>query len=378
MEITILCKVVDNFGDIGVNWRLAKKLKKLAPQNKINLIVDNLSSFKKICDTVKPDLHLQEVSGVFVYDWNAYDFCYGQFGGENNSRLQVILECFQCGRPDWMEKILFDDELNHTVQIIMIDYLSAEDYAESFHKLQSLTRRGKVKKVNFMPGFTAKTGGLIIDDGWEELSERKTDGDILFFTYGRNWEPVVKAIKEAETCAGKKILCAAGAGQESFVKAWKKSEGAVTDGSCTCDKAASLEVLSFMNQTDWDKMMKNASFLFIRGEESLSRACLTGIPFIWHAYPQSDEYQLVKVNALLERMRRHFSAEDFGKVAAAWQAINSPESGENDRRLEESVSTMLAMQNHLVKGFRDFALDLRKNGDLGQNLMTFIEEICIM
>ena len=364
MEITVLCKVVDNFGDIGVNWRLAKKLKNLAPQNRINLIVDNLLSFNKICDQVKPNEALQEVCGIFVYDWNAYDFCYGEFSGEKNTRLQVILECFQCGRPDWMEKILFDDELNHTVQIIMIDYLSAEDYAESFHKLQSLTRRGKVKKVNFMPGFTAKTGGLIIDQGWEDLTPRNENGDILFFTYARNWEPVVKAIRGVKACAGKKILCAAGAGQKSFVKAWGEEEG--------------IEVLSFVNQTDWDKMMKNCSFLFIRGEESLSRACLTGIPFIWHAYPQSDEYQLVKVNALLERMRRHFSEEDFGKVAAAWQAINSPESGESNRMLEESVSTMLAMQNQLADGFREFALDLRKNGDLGQNLMTFINEICIM
>ena len=370
MEITILCKVVDNFGDIGVNWRLAKKLKKINPENKINLICDNLSSFKKICDQVNIDLPLQTACDIDVYDWNAYDFCYGQFCGENNARLQVILECFQCGRPDWMEKILFDDELNHTVQIIMIDYLSAEDYAESFHKLQSLTRRGKVKKVNFMPGFTAKTGGLIIDEGWKELSPRNEDGHILFFTYARNWLPVVNAIRGAETCRGKKILCAAGAGQESFVKAWKKNAGAGAGGT--------LEVLPFMNQTDWDKMMKSSSFLFIRGEETLSRACLSGIPFIWHAYPQSDEYQLVKVNALLERMRPYFDSAEFSEVAAAWQAFNSPESGDNDRRLEESVSTMLAMQNHLVKGFRDFAFDLRKNGDLGENLMTFIEEICIM
>lgn len=368
MEITILCKVVDNFGDIGVNWRLAKKLKKINSENKINLICDNLSSFKKICDQVNIDLPLQTVCDIDVYDWNAYDFCYGQFCGENNARLQVILECFQCGRPDWMEKILFDDELNHTVQIIMIDYLSAEDYAESFHKLQSLTRRGKVKKVNFMPGFTAKTGGLIIDEGWEEVPERKADGDILFFTYARDWSGVVRAIKK--NCGGKKILCAAGAGQESFVDAWKKNAGAGAGGT--------LEVLPFMNQTDWDKMMKRSSFLFIRGEETLSRACLSGIPFIWHAYPQSDEYQLVKVNALLERMRPYFDSAEFSEVAAAWQAFNSPESGENDRMLEEKVSSVLAMQNHLAEGFKKFASDLRKNRDLGQNLMTFIEEICIM
>ena len=373
MEITVLCKVVDNFGDIGVDWRLAKKLKNINPENTINLICDNLLSFKKICDRVDEKLPFQKLEGINLYDWKAFDFCYGEFSGLKNSRLQVILECFQCGRPDWMEKILFDDELNHTVQIIMIDYLSAEDYAESFHKLQSLTRRGRVKKINFMPGFTAKTGGLIIDEGWEKLPERKAEGNILFFTYARNWQPVVKAIRGAEACSGKKILCAAGAGQESFVEAWKNYAAAENDFL-----EERLIVLPFMNQTDWDDMMKKSSFLFIRGEETLSRACLSGIPFIWHAYPQSDEYQLVKVNALLSRMKPYFNDEEFSELSAAWQAFNSPESPENDCLLEEKVSSVLAMQNHLARGFRNFALDLRKNGDLGQNLMTFIEEIYIM
>ena len=31
MEITILCKVVDNFGDIGVVYRMAKGLVALGP-----------------------------------------------------------------------------------------------------------------------------------------------------------------------------------------------------------------------------------------------------------------------------------------------------------------------------------------------------------
>ena len=88
MEITILCKVVDNFGDIGVNWRLAKKLKKINPENKINLICDNLSSFKKICDQVNIDLPLQTVCDIDVYDWNAFDFCYKEFSGRTESILK--------------------------------------------------------------------------------------------------------------------------------------------------------------------------------------------------------------------------------------------------------------------------------------------------
>ena len=57
----------------------------------------------------------------------------------------------------------------------------------------------------------------------------------------------------------------------------------------------------------------------------MSRACLSGIPFVWHAYPQSDEYQLVKVNALLDRMEKHFDKDDFEIVKNIWLDFNSPE-----------------------------------------------------
>ena len=119
MNITVLCKVVDNFGDIGVTWRLARQLKKENPSVCINLIADNLDSFNKICSKINPVEHFQVADGVCVYDWNAYEFCKTEFSKNDGEKLAVILECFQCGRPDWMEKILFDEKLERTVQIIM-------------------------------------------------------------------------------------------------------------------------------------------------------------------------------------------------------------------------------------------------------------------
>ena len=135
MFITVLCKVVDNYGDIGVCWRMCRRLKKLNPQNTISLIVDNLVSFNRICDDVDVGAAVQSVEGVEIFDWNNADVCHEQFALNDGERLSVILECFQCGRPDWMEKILFEEKLERTVQIIMIDYLTAEKYAEDFHCL---------------------------------------------------------------------------------------------------------------------------------------------------------------------------------------------------------------------------------------------------
>ena len=363
MYITVLCRVVDNYGDIGVAWRMCRRLKKLNPQNTISLIVDNLLSFNRICDEVDNEADFQTIMGIDVYKWQASDFCHEQFVRNDGEKLSLILELFQCGRPDWMERILFEEKLQRTVQIIMIDYLTAEKYAEDFHCLKSLTRSAKVQKVNFMPGFTERTGGLIIDDEWERLPDYNEKGPVLVFTY----------------TMGKGLL------------------------ENTGSKGQLLKPIPYMNQTDWDKMMKQCSALIIRGEESMSRACLSGIPFIWQAYPQTEEYQMVKVRALLERMRPHFAAEDFEIVEKAWMNINTTLSlsgltrqshHERDSRVKpENDSNAMSGSLSLSKGpyeqffsnlkslrpgFVSFAQSLRKNGDLCANLMTFINKIDII
>lgn len=372
MPITVLCKVVDNFGDIGVVWRLccqlSNQIKKENFTSKINLIVDDLASFNKICNSVDSNKSFQIVENINIFNWNDEKLCYDEFSKNDGENLSVILEVFQCGRPLWMEKILFEEKLNRTVQIIMIDYLTAEKYAEDFHCLQSLTRSSKVQKVNFMPGFTNKTGGLIIDSEWEHFCDYKNNKTLLCFTYDRNWDALANACKKSNYI--EKVLIAPGKGFESLKKSFYSN--------FIKDSNLKIEELSFMNQNEWDKMLKNCGVLFIRGEESMSRACLSGIPFVWHAYPQSDEYQLIKVRALLERMSVHFKCEDFKIIEKVWILINSAESEVEQEVFEKAILDFFDNAEKLVYGFREFALDLRKNGDLCSNLMTFIKNRCII
>ena len=396
MPITVLCKVVDNFGDIGVVWRLccqlSNQIKKENFTSKINLIVDDLASFNKICNSVDSNKSFQIVENINIFNWNDEKLCYDEFSKNDGENLSVILEVFQCGRPSWMEKILFEEKLNRTVQIIMIDYLTAEKYAEDFHCLQSLTRSSKVQKVNFMPGFTNKTGGLIIDSEWEHFCDYKNNKTLLCFTYDRNWDALANACKKSNYI--EKVLIAPGKGFDSLKKSFYSDLGFTTNPkngrvkalSKACldrtyfikDSNLKIEELSFMNQNEWDKMLKNCGVLFIRGEESMSRACLSGIPFVWHAYPQSDEYQLIKVRALLERMSVHFSVEDFRIIEKVWILINSAESEVEQEVFEKAILDFFDNAEKLVYGFREFALDLRKNGDLCSNLMTFIKNRCII
>lgn len=372
MIITLLCKVVDNFGDIGVVFRLANRLSYLLNNqseknslNVINLVVDDLVSFNRINNQIKTDINFQIFNKINIIFWKDYDFCYEYFKKDDGINLGVVVECFQCGRPDWMEKILFEEKLQRTVHTVMVDYLTAEDYAESFHCLKSLTRSGKVTKVNFMPGFTKKTGGLIIDESWERLEPRDNKGPVLIFTYERDWTPLINALAlYKKTNPSKNILLAQGRGKQSVEEAAKNK--------------LDMKVLDFINQNEWDDVMKSCSILFIRGEESMSRACLSGIPFVWHAYPQSDEYQLVKVQALLKRMQEYFTESDFKILESVWLDFNTAESDVDSKSMQNHIYDFLINADNLAAGFEKFATDLRKNGDLGTNLMTFIKNIDII
>ena len=64
----IFCNVVDNYGDIGVCWRLARQL-----ANEYGLVlrlwVDDLGSLAKLCPEADASLDIQHCRGVEVRRW---------------------------------------------------------------------------------------------------------------------------------------------------------------------------------------------------------------------------------------------------------------------------------------------------------------------
>ena len=277
---------------------------------------------------------------------------------------RVILECFQCGRPDWLEEILFDENglqgQKARAYIINIDYLTAEDYAEDFHKLKSGTRSALVKKINFMPGFTAKTGGLILDVPPETDSKTKTAGpQVLMFSYPKDFAPIIRAISRWNKDA--QINLAQGAGKESFLSA--KNAGDLK-----------INQMPFLSQEEWDKNLFAQDLLFVRGEDSLSRACLASKPFVWQAYLQDDNYQLVKVQALLERMRAHFAADDFCAVENFWHLYNGAPGCQDPSAMEAACYEFLSRYDNLRPGFAAFSQSLFEMGNFSQKLDEFVAE----
>ena len=364
-KIMILCKVVDNFGDIGVVYRLARSLSDARGGLELTLAVSNLESFQALCPKIDPGKAVQG----FQYKDSRWKVVFWDEKLREDEIPSIILECFQCGRPDWLVETLFAPDFTRTVQILNIDYLTGEDYADEFHLLKSGTRKANIKKIFFMPGFTDKTGGLIFNE--TPLPAKKSSGsyDIFFFAYEDDPEAVVKGIKDFQKNMREQqedfsvtVHVAAGKSSSPFLKCWQDSGSPFL-----------IKKLPFMPQEEFDSFIQGMDFLFVRGEDSLARAALTGLPFVWQAYKQDENYQLVKVNALLERMADSFQKEDFEPIRSFWQNYNDYERKTESDDLTKMLT--LCVQGKGVAGFADFAAKIRKNGNLAEHLLDFIDSL---
>lgn len=392
MEITVLCKVVDNFGDIGVVFRLCRALSELKKNLEIRLVVSSLDSFSKISDGIDSSKPFQEFHGWKIFDWNDCAVCKKEF---SENPPEFILECFQCGRPEWLEEILFSPQFNSSVQIVNVEYLTAEPWADDFHLLKSGTRSANIKKINFMPGFTEKTGGLILDENFMRcLSEKeyalnlvkentdekifpedfRSSFKILIFSYAKNFDFLASAIKEF-SCMKKVIVFAApGAGFDSVKISLEKFK-------------VDFVRLPFFPQEIWDAFLSLMDFSFVRGEDSFSRCCLLGNPFIWNIYPQEEEFHIVKLNAFLQRMKipqiEKFSflynrncgiqcCPEASEILAEKKIPPSPE--KIDFEMKKEMLSLLKNSEALKPGFKKFAGEILKNGNLAEHLLNFLEK----
>lgn len=365
-DALILCKVVDNFGDIGVAHRLAREISRRRPELRLAIAVSDLAAFSKIAPEVRADAARQNVGGIEVVAW---DLPPGEASDFREFPPPAILECFQCGRPEWLEEILFAPGFRGEVQIVNIDYLTAEEWADEFHLLKSGTRSAKIHKVNFMPGFTPATGGLLLDGtgGSPRAVDSARPFTIPVFTYEMDFSHAVGAIAELSESRPVLVRLAQGRSARPFLRAWEDA-----------GRPFPVEELPFMRQEDWDEVLMAADFAFVRGEDSMARACLSGRPFAWHAYVQDDDWQLVKVDALLARLAPHFpDAGLFSDLAAFWRLANGAKDGGEPRPLLGRI-LRAAADGLLDAPFGAFARSLRGNGDMADNLLAYIGSLGIL
>lgn len=407
IHIVLLCKVLDNYGDIGFTYRLVRGLgKKFTNKGKvrISLVVNNLKTLSLVAEgeplssrdlvllenileehlqegragggKIKEKCAVQEFNNLTILEWEEKKEGIAYF---TEHPIDFIIETFECGRPPFIEELLFSKESKIKTNIIMIDYLTAEEYAVKFHLMPSITRSSRVQKVLFMPGFVKGTGGLILEErGKRKVEEgEKKSLSILYFGYGGGERAIIKAINALCKRESKKevsLYVAQGAGRDNFIRVYKEEcKGGRINLLEEGRKDFTLHLLPYIRQELWDKVLERMDIVLIRGEDSLALSCVYGKVFLWQAYRQKENYQKVKVEALLKVMEEYFSAKEFTIIKTAFLLYNDYEAEEGSK--EKAIKEFILNYKNLEEGYKKFSASLRDNGSLIDNLIEYMEEI---
>jgi uncharacterized repeat protein (TIGR03837 family) len=330
----IFCKVIDNFGDIGVCWRLSADLGARGEQ--VRLWVDDACALSWMA----PD----GASGVEVLLWThalestAVGALLAKQPGD------VLIEAFGCDiPPEFLALWVAQPALDQTAASqparcwLNLEYLSAESYVERCHGLPSLVSRGPAAgwtKYFFYPGFTPHTGGLLREP-W--LLQRRADVEadlaqqqrpsrlrVSLFCYE---PPALAALLtqwSRHGLAGQpvELLVTAGRAAEAVKAVLKQSANLLKNAD---PALLSITWLPWLSQTEFDQLLWRCDLNFVRGEDSVLRALWAGKPFVWSIYPQDDGAHLGKLKAFLQQLSMPASLKAFHHAwNTATETLSSP------------------------------------------------------
>ncbi|HTD03268.1 elongation factor P maturation arginine rhamnosyltransferase EarP [Undibacterium sp.] len=376
-SLALFCKVVDNYGDIGICWRLAKQLEQ-EHGIKVTLWVDDLRSFQRICPEVEIERDLQQVAEITVRHWRDQN---GVFTARDVA--DIVIEFFACDIPPGY--IAAMAECTPRPVWMNLEGLTAETWVEGCHTLPSPHPSLPLTKYFFFPGFTGRTGGLLIESALEQQRQDfQSDRDAMAAFLARF------GVTPAEMASLKvSLFCYPQAPVSALFQAWQNNDAAITclvpegvaaeavqaflgtaakAGAMATRGALTVRVLPFVPQPDYDKLLWSCDLNFVRGEDSFVRAQWAGKPFIWHIYPQDENLHHVKLKAFLQA---------YAPKTPSLLAFSYAWNGATEETVDWRVtwSNFLADMPQIVAASTHWQHHLLANGDLTSNLLKFASAI---
>lgn len=330
MRWDIFCHVIDNYGDIGVCWRLSRQL---AAEHGISvrLWVDDLASLQPLCPAVDTRLAVQHCQGVELRKWVE--------PWPDVEPAEVVIEAFGCELPQrYVEAMAAplpcqpeqSPEEKATKRVwINLEYLSAESWVEGCHGLASPHPRLPLTKYFFFPGFSAATGGLLREagllaqraarqrqpaTGWRQLGLPEPEtGQTAVSLFCYDHAPI-SALLAAWAAASMPVRCLLPMGKALAQAAGWAGKTALKAGDRVMRGNLTLQVIPFLTQADYDHLLWLCDCNFVRGEDSFVRAQWAARPLLWQIYPQADNAHQVKLEAFLARYCQGLSNDDAAAV----------------------------------------------------------------
>ncbi len=365
----IFCRVVDNFGDAGVCWRLARILRH-EHDLPVRLWIDHPQTLQALHPAFDPALPQQSCDGVTVCRWPQ--------AGLPADDAAVVIEAFGCGLPEeWVQRMA---RAARPPLWIILEYLSAEDWVDSHHGLSSQHPQLSLPRYFFFPGFTPATGGLPRESGL--LARRDDFGTAArqIFWNGLGFDaprvpaaslfayadaPVAGLLSAMAADARPLMLVVPEGALLPAVRRWLGAEAAAGRGPW---RRGALEVraLPFLPQARYDELLWVCDLNFVRGEDSFLRAQWAGRPLVWQPYRQEDGAHRRKMAAFLARYCADLAAPAAAALQAFWRDWNA---GTADPLL--SWSGLRDAEEDLARHALRWSAKLAAAGELAAQLVEF-------
>ena len=366
----IFCSVVDNYGDIGVTWRLARQL--AAEQGHVvRLWIDELGAFVRLCPEASVDAECQRWSGVEVRLWRE------PFPAVEPA--QVVIEAFACQLPSaYIEAMAASGTRRLWLNL---EYLSAEDWVAGCHGLPSPQPSG-LQKFFFFPGFVEGTGGLLREA--DLLARRRA-----FQADAQAQQAFLQSLGVIREAGARLIslfayenaglagwLDALAADSQSTqllvpqgkvlanLQAWL-GEAQLVPGDQRRRGNLLIHVLPFVAQDDYDRLLWCCDLNAVRGEDSFVRAQWAGRPLLWHIYPQEERAHWDKLEAFLAIYNAELMPEAAAVQAEFWRAWNAGEG------METAWPALLEVWPVLQRHAEHWCDDQAARSDLATTLEQF-------
>lgn len=374
----IFCRVVDNLGDIGVCWRLARQLVR-DHGRVVRLWVDDLDALRRVCPQAPPGTEVA-VEGVAVRHWSE-PLAFGEIA-------DVVVEAFACDPP---ESYLRAMAARMPAPLwINLEYLSAEAWVGDWHRMRSPHPRLPLVKHFFFPGFEARTGGLLRESDLlaardafradpharavllERLGFAEVPPGALLVSLFAYDQPGLVELMRAWRDGDREILLLVPEGRIVAGVARFFGDAALSVGACRSAGRLTARVVPFVGQDDYDRLLWSCGLNFVRGEDSFVRAQWAARPFVWQIYPQHDAVHLAKLEAFLTRF-----AAGLGDAAATALRVFCEAWNRDDALAGEALAAgwpaFAAALPPLEVHARDWAAALGARDDLATALVKFSE-----
>lgn len=385
MRFDLFCRVIDNYGDIGVCWRLARQLA-TEHGHPVRLWVDDLRSLQPLLPESDPGAAVQILHAVEIRHWptaTGEEFTDNWSVDAADAVGDVVIEAFACELPPaFVAAMAAIATQARPPAWINLEYLSAESWAEDCHGLASPHPSLPLTKHFFFPGFGERSGGLLRET--DLLARRDAvqagQNDDL---HGRPLEISLFCYKQAPLADWLPALAAAGQPVRIHVAAGKP-QAAVTALLGAPDRKGwqlgpvELIALPFLAQTDYDALLWRCDLNCIRGEDSFVRAQWAARPLLWHIYAQTEKAHLDKLTAFLDRYSADLpaaAAQALRSLHLAWNGESLPDNAQNAdqcTRWAESWANYRQQLPVLREHARKWASDLSQKDDLATRLVKFV------